>query len=117
MKLRSAFLALTLLVAGACGKGDGGTGPSDSATRLDITNSTNLSIWIVRIRNCGSSSWGSDLLGADVISPNLGQSFVVTPGCHDVRLESNPDADVAVEWLNISFPSGQITTRTLAAWQ
>jgi len=109
----AASLALALA---ACGGDDSGAGPSNSDTRLGITNDSNMSVWLVFVRSCGSRSWGNDLLGADVISPGLGQSFVVTPGCHDVKLMTNPEMNAQVIWTNVNFPSGQIVEKVVTAW-
>jgi hypothetical protein len=109
----AASLALALA---ACGGDDGGAGPSNSDTRLDVTNNSNVSVWLVFVRSCGSESWGNDLLGADIISPGLGQSFAVTPGCHDVKLMTNPDVNGQVIWTSVNIPAGQIVERIVTAW-
>lgn len=101
--------------AAACGK-DSPTGPTTPDTRLDITNGTNVSVFFVLMRDCGATDWGPDLLGANVIPAGVGQSFVVTPGCHDVRLETSPTTNSKQVWLNVSFPAGQVTARTVTAW-
>lgn len=119
MTFRSRFIAAAAafaLVFAACGDDSGGTGPSTGDTRLDLTNNSNTSVWLVFIRDCGAASWGNDRLGADIIPPGLGQSFVVTPGCHDVKLETNPDVAGQVVWMNVNFPAGQITARTVTTW-
>jgi len=107
---------MALVLAAACGGDDGGTGPSNTETRLDITNNSNVSVFLVFVRNCGSQSWGDDLLGASVIRAGLGQSFIVTPGCHDVRLETSPSHAGEMQWLNVTFPVGQVTARTVTNW-
>lgn len=120
MKLRTRWslgtAMLALLLAAACGKDEGGTGPSNNDTRLDITNNSNVSVFLVFVRDCGTQSWGNDMLGADVIPAGLGQSFIVTPGCHDVRLETSPSNAGEIQWLNVTFPAGQITARTVTTW-
>ena len=113
--LRAAFFTLTLAGLGACGKDS--TGPSGSDTYLDVTNSTSVSIWSVRVRACGGSSWGGDLLESNIIEPGLGQSFKVSPGCLDVKLTSAPSLDKEVIWSNLSFGQGAIVSRTISSWE
>ena len=118
MKLQTAFLALLVATAAACGKSDG-TGPSQNGGEtalLDVTNNTNVSIYFVFVRNCGATSWGNDLLGADVIPAGLGQSFTIPAGCHDVKLESNPSVNGEMIWTNVSFPAGSVIHQTVSAW-
>lgn len=112
--LRGTLAALALLGSVSCG-GDS-TGPTTSMAILDITNSTTSSVWYVRVRTCGATAWGSDLLGADIIPKDLGQSFEVAPGCRDVRLESSPNVNGEKIWLNQSFTAGQITALTVTDW-
>jgi hypothetical protein len=115
---RISALAATaaLAFAAACGGSDSGTGPTNTNTLLDVTNNSSVSVWLVYVRNCGSQSWGNDLLGADIISPGLGQSFVVTPGCHDVKLMTNPDVNGELVWMNVNFPAGQVVERVVTSW-
>lgn len=121
MRFRTFFSASPLLVALvvgalACSKSEGSTGPVNASAILDITNSSNASVWSVRIRDCGATSWSSDMLGADVIPPDLGQSFSVTPGCHDVKLQSNPTVSGQMIWRNVPFAPSQIVPLTVTAW-
>lgn len=115
---RALLLALILAGAAACGKDDptGPSTPSGQTAILDITNSTSVSIWYVRIRDCGASTWGQDLLGADIITAGLGQSFTVSAGCHDVRLETSAANNGEAVYTGVNFPAGQIIAKTVTAW-
>jgi hypothetical protein len=62
----------------------------DDITGLDegilLENETGVSITQVFIRDCESSNWGNDRLGAEeVISPNDSREFDVGDGCFDMR--------------------------------
>ena len=114
--LRGALLALTLAGAAACGKSDGPSGSDDPESRLDITNSSDVSVFYVRIRECGDATWGADLLGASVIPAGLGQSFIVAPGCHDVKLETSPVNNGQKIWTNVNFPEDGIAYQTVTTW-
>jgi len=114
--LRGALLALTLAGAAACGKSDGPAGSDDPESRLDITNNSDVSVFYVRIRECGSATWGDDLLGASIIPAGLGESFIVSPGCHDVKLETSPVNNGQKIWINVDFPDGGIAYQTVTIW-
>lgn len=114
--LRGALLALTLAGAAACGKSDGPSGNDEPESRLDITNDSNLYVWYVQVRACGSQAWGQDLLGADIIAPNSGQSFIVAPGCYDVKLTAEPETNSQKIWTNVDFPEDGIAYQTVTTW-
>ena len=114
--LRGALLALTLVGAAACGKSDGPSGIDEPESRLDITNNSDVSVFFVRIRQCGTQAWGEDLLGSSVIPAGLGQSFIVSPGCHDVKLETTPVENGQKIWTNVSFPDGGVAYQTVTTW-
>lgn len=117
--LRALLLAFSLAGAAACGKDDP-TGPSQpgggGTALLDVTNNSSVSIWYVRLRDCGSQSWGADLLGANIITAGLGQSFTVSSGCHDVRLETSAANNGEAVFLNVQFPSGAVVAKTVTNW-
>ena len=117
--IRTLAFALTVAGAAACGKGDGLTDPGNNNTQtalLDITNNTSVSVFFVRIRACGTTAWGNDLLGADIIPAGLGQSFTVPAGCHDVRLETSALNNGVAEYLGVAFPSGGVVHKTVSSW-
>ena len=123
MKAPFAFRALATalaLSAAACGKSDGitdpGNGPGGQTALLDVTNNSPVSIFYVRIRDCGSQTWGPDLLGADIIPAGLGQSFTVSAGCHDVRLETSALNNGVADFLNVSFPAGGVVHKSVSTW-
>ena len=117
--IRTLAFDLTVAGAAACGKGDGLTDPGNNTTQtalLDITNNTSVSVFFVRIRPCGTSAWGSDLLGADIIPAGLGQSFTVPAGCNDVRLETSALNNGVAEFIGVSFPAGSVVHKTVSTW-
>ena len=73
----AALLAATL---GAC---DDLTGLADG---ILLDNESNASVTQVFIRDCDSSDWGSDRLGAEeVVVPDDSRLFAVGDGCYDMR--------------------------------
>ena len=90
-----------------------------------IENESGVSITQVFIRDCDSSNWGSDRLGAEeVIAPNESRGFNVGEGCYDLRADFlsggqaiENDVDVAADqqfvW-TIDSPSGTIVVENNA---
>ncbi len=104
----SSVLATLALATAACGGGDDATGPSGPAPSpggsnpspapssklgtLDVSNPTTVTIYFIKVRACGTTDFGSDLL----LDPNDGVGGLLStsekghwqlaPGCYDVRL-------------------------------
>jgi hypothetical protein len=144
-------LVLFSLAAAACGGGSDATGPSGpapapggsnpdpapggsnpapapSATMgvLDISNPTSVTIYYIKVRACGTTDFGSDLL----LDPNDGVGGLLTtgetghwqlaPGCYDVRLSpSNSLLYVYAKQIhaNIQIQAGQSTGVVATDWQ
>lgn len=94
-----AFAALALATAACGGDGDStgpGPGPGDdpvpdaTAGTLYVSNDSDREIWYVFARACGTSAWGEDLLGSDIIPLQTSGSFSLGAGCYDVRALSEP---------------------------
>jgi hypothetical protein len=87
----TAFVALALATA-ACGGDSDSTGPGPSASEgtLYVSNDSDREIWYVFARTCGTSDWGNDLLGADIIPLQTSETFTLAAGCYDVRALSGP---------------------------
>lgn len=119
----AALLATATLAASACGSDSdgpgGGTGPGDppAGPALTVVNHAEHSIWYLKVRDCGTETWGNDLLGFDVISIGESQSFVVQPGCHDVLLQTDPDYSGQVLWNDVTVADDAPTQVTLSQWQ
>jgi hypothetical protein len=102
-----------VLLAGACG-GDS-NGPSAQAS-LRVANTADRSVWYVFVRDCGTTDWGDDLLGADVISIGETQTFALGAGCKDVRLETDLDFEGSAQWNDQSFAADTTIALALTAW-
>lgn len=103
------------LTAAACG-GDS-TGPGDTTARLRIENAAEHNIWYLRTRACGTATWGSDLLGSDVLFMGTSQTFDVAAGCQDVKASTDPDLNGEVIWSGVNLEAGKTDTLKLTAWQ
>jgi hypothetical protein len=84
--------------------------PATDATLL-VENDSSYTVYFVYLTPCSSPSWGSDLLGANVMSP--GQSLEITQiseGCWDFRAEG---ADIYWETFGNYLVAGEYYTLPL----
>ncbi len=145
----SAFMMFSLAAA-ACGGGSDATGPSgppapsdppapggppapsdppapssDKGT-LDVSNPTSVTVYFIKVRTCGTTDFGSDLL----LDPNDGVGgllqngetghWQLAPGCYDVRLSpSNLLLYVYAKQIhaNTQITAGQTTAIVTGDWQ
>lgn len=110
-----ATMSLIVLVAAGCG-GDDSNGPSNHGS-LEVTNTADHSVWYVFVRDCGTSDWGDDLLGANVISIGETESFTVGTGCKDVLLETEPLHAGVAQWNDQTFASDTTIALALSEWE
>lgn len=97
----------------ACGS-DSPTGPSGSTqASLKLVNHSSNSVLFVRTRPCGGGSWGSDLLGTEVLSSNETLTAQVAPGCHDVRFTPAESGVDYVYFMGVNAQAGVTTTLTV----
>jgi hypothetical protein len=101
--------------AAACG-GDEATAPSPSASSIRINNQTNASAFYIYIKACSASAWGSDRLGADILSAGESESFPVPAGCYDVLAKSDPDLHKQNSWSGVTVHSGSAEELALTEW-
>lgn len=108
------FAALTLACGGSDATGPDGSGAGSPG--LKITNSSDRTVILMYYRACGTSSWGSDRLGAHVLGKNETFNDNVSAGCYDVR--AWPIEDFEVIWYNQTVPAnGKLElTITNASW-
>src|SRR5215210_3641012 len=93
------FVATLALATAACGGDDGSTGPSpsnDDATVTVVNHAPAGSVLFLRYRACGTSAWGTDVLGSSVLSGGEQISWQLAAGCYDVR--ATP-AEVGLDYL------------------
>jgi hypothetical protein len=84
--------------------------PSDGS--IVVENYSDYSVYYLYIVPCGSSSWGSDLLGDSVLPSGYKLEFTeVPPGCYDLLAEASSDVYWASEPFNVT--AGQTYTVTL----
>jgi len=144
MSARALFnsaLVMFSLVTAACGGGSDATGPSGppspsgsnpapgpsaSTGTLDVSNPTTVTVYYIKVRACGTTDFGSDLL----LDPNDGVGgllqtgetghWQLAPGCYDVRLSpSNVLLYVYAKQIhsNIQIQAGQTASVTATDWQ
>jgi hypothetical protein len=109
-----ATMSLVVLLAAGCG-GDDSNGPSNQGS-LRVANTAEHSVWYVFVRDCGTSDWGDDLLGADVISIGETQNFTVGAGCKDVLLETEPVHAGLAQWNDQGFAADTTIALALTEW-
>ncbi len=88
-----AIVAIGLSIA-ACGDGDPVIPEPvfDSPSTVRVVNRLFGPIIYFFARPCGTSDWGSDLLGTDhpvegTIQPGAARDFIVEAGCYDLRAD------------------------------
>ena len=145
MSARALFnsaLAVFALVTAACGGGSDSTGPSPSPSdpgganptpapssnmgTLEVANPTSVSVYYLKVRACGTTDFGSDLL----LDPNDGVGgllqtgetghWQLAPGCYDVRLSpSNALLYVYEKQIhsNVQIQAGQTASIVATDWQ
>ena len=101
----------------ACGS-DSPAGPSEPTTgSLKVVNSSSNSVMFIRTRVCGSTgSWGSDILGADILWQEESITRSLQPGCIDVRFTPS---EVGADYLYVDgvvIEAGKTKTVTLTVF-
>jgi hypothetical protein len=91
-----------------------------------VSNPTSVTIYFIKVRACGTTDFGSDLLldlndgvGGLLQTGETGH-WPLAPGCYDVRLSpSNTMLYVYAKQIhsNIQIQSGQTSSVTAADWQ
>jgi hypothetical protein len=111
------MLALPLVAfALACGS-DSPAGPSGSSqATLKLVNSSANSVLFIRARACGTTSWGPDLLGADILWQGETLTREVAPGCIDVRFTPTEVGADYFYFMGVNAEAGKTTTLTVNAF-
>jgi hypothetical protein len=137
-------LVLFSFAAAACGGGSDATGPSPDPIpspgpgpgpapapsptigTLEVSNPTSVSVYFIKVRACGTTDFGADLLldindgvGGLLQTGETGH-WSLAPGCYDVRLSaSNALFSVYAKQIhsNIQITAGQTTSLVTGDWQ
>jgi hypothetical protein len=124
-------LALSLFAAGAvgCGGSDDSTAPSggnsdgstpppaSSDARVSLRNSAaSGSVMFFRSRACGTTLWGSDMLGSSILGAGEEQSWTVTPGCYDFRATPAEQGLNYVYFTNVQIDAGETEQLEITAF-
>jgi hypothetical protein len=62
------------------------SGSGGSTVSVTVTNYTGYPVWYLQVKLSSASSWGSDLLGYDVLMNSESKVIQLTPGTYDIRL-------------------------------
>lgn len=114
-RIMATMTALLVLVSACGGDDDGPTGVGAKA-KVTLVNGTNHSVWYVFSRNCETTTWGDDLLGANVIHVGETKTISVVPGCKDLRVETDPALSGSHQWDAMDLQPAQSDTVTLSKW-
>lgn len=113
--LNRILATMTLAVLFVAGCSGDSNGPDNHGT-LRVENTADHSVWYVFVRECGTTEWGDDLLGADVINIGETQTFRVGTGCKDVLLETEPMHAGVAQWDDQAFAADTTISLALNAW-
>lgn len=141
----SSVFVMFSLVTAACGGGSDATGPSGPSGpsdpsgpsgpsapsdptigTLEVSNPTSVTVYYIKVRACGTTDFGSDLLldindgvGGLLQTGETGH-WSLAPGCYDVRLSpSNANLYVYAKQIhsNVQITAGQTTAIATGDWQ
>ncbi|HET8624208.1 MAG TPA: hypothetical protein VFM14_11635 [Gemmatimonadales bacterium] len=100
--------------------------PSPSVGTLEVSNPTSVTVYYIKVRACGTTDFGSDLLldindgvGGLLQTGETGH-WSLGPGCYDVRLSpSNANLYVFAKQIhsNVQITAGQTTAIATGDWQ
>lgn len=112
-----AVIALAALAA--CGGDVAGPVPSPdtgtSTTGIRLTNSSDRAAWYVYARACGTTAWGSDLLGSsNILQIDESVTLALAPGCWDVRARTTTSTGREAVYPNRQVIDGALLPLTIA---
>lgn len=120
MSLSSRFLGLSLalLLTGAAGCTTDEPGGGGGGASLTIDNESSYSFIEINISPVNQTSWGSDLLGAEILEP--GDTFLVSEidcDIYDIRLIDEDSDECILTDIDLCFDNAiwQIDDAELAA--
>jgi len=97
------ILAFTIAALGAAAVGCSGsaTVTVDPGATLTVENRSDFSITEIRVTSVGSSTWGPNLIGGDVLLP--GESLTLSVGCntYDALLVDEDGVDCELHSVNL----------------
>ena len=118
------LLAATLLTlaAAACGGSDA-TGPTPApgggstvGTVVVVNSAPTGTGLFLRRRACGSSTWGSDMLGSGVLGGGEQQTWQIEPGCYDFRVTPGETGLDYLYFNSVQLDAGETETLTITAF-
>ena len=105
--MRSSFVLLAVFASGCFyvdpGPGPGpGPGPSSSGS-ITIDNGSSYVLTEIRVTAVSSSSWGSNLLGNDILYPNEQLTVAVACNDYDVLIVDEFNRDCVLSNVDLCF--------------
>jgi hypothetical protein len=99
------------------GNGGGGGGGGSTVGTVTVVNSASTgSAMFIRRRACGTSAWGSDMLGAGILFGGESQLWEIEPGCYDFRVTPSESGLDYLYFNNVQLDAGETETLTITAF-
>lgn len=75
----------------------------DGDSSLTVQNDSSYLIYEIRVTDVGSTNWGPNLLGGDILRPGEALTILVDCGFYDVLLVDDTGADCVLYDLDLCF--------------
>jgi hypothetical protein len=108
------FAAATMLIA-ACSASESSTGPAAEGA-IRIRNDASVSVYYAYFKACGTTDWGEDRLGTNVVMPGSSRSLTVPNGCYDVRVRSSNQLGKLMDQSGVNIQGGQTAEVRVTDW-
>jgi hypothetical protein len=97
----------------APGGGGNGGGGSTVGTVVVVNSAPTGTGLFLRRRACGTSTWGSDMLGSGILGSGEQQSWQIEPGCYDFRVTPGETGLDYLYFDSVQLDAGETETLTI----
>ncbi|MGV3708164.1 MAG: hypothetical protein ACO1Q7_04925 [Gemmatimonas sp.] len=113
----AALISAAALVVTACDGGSStGPAPAEVEGAIRIRNDASISVYYAYFKACGTTSWGEDRLGTNVVVPGSSRSLSVPNGCYDVRVRSSNQLGKLMDKPGVQISGGQTVEVRVTEW-